>query len=168
MLSTLRVAMPDGSTEGGDIIAPVLDTSSISFVTPGYDYNYQGFVGPVQPSVKAEVVDLPPVQTAAQNEAAALMASNKPVTVTDTHSASNMSFVNSLAQGLSAAGNSYQAQQLLTAFAQSRATGQPFTIPSSMLKSAQKPASSANSWLIAGGIGLAILAVFAVIASKRS
>jgi hypothetical protein len=56
-------------------------------------------------------------------------------------------------------------QQLLAMFNQAKTMGQSFTIPHSTVALAKK--SSSGDWLIAAGIGVAVLAVFAVIAKGR-
>ena len=85
------------------------------------------------------------------------------------NSAGTQSLFATLASGMTAGGNAYSAQQLMTILANAMKTGQSLFLPSSVLAATQKKpvASSSNDWLIAGGIGVAVLAMFAVIAMGR-
>jgi hypothetical protein len=78
------------------------------------------------------------------------------------------SWVQGLASGLAAGGQQYTAQQLMTSLMQAMQSGKALTINPSLINAAKKPVkSSSGDWLIAAGIGVAVLAVFAVIAKGR-
>jgi hypothetical protein len=82
---------------------------------------------------------------------------------------SNSSLAQQVAALLTTGAGAFNAQQIQNVLAQAQVQGKPLFVPQSLVSKAQVKAksNSAQQWLLATGIGVAVLSVFAVAAMKR-
>ena len=104
-------------------------------------------------------------QNAIANNPQSLIQPQAGTTPVAANSSDAQKVIDMLTSGINAANN----PQVINTLAQAQIHGKPLFVPQSVLNQvkAKPKTSSANDWLIATGIGLAVLSVFAVIAMGR-